>query len=290
MARRRDPKLRRFLLDGERVVVDVRQHWFVIAGPVAGTVLALFLVMWVDARVRVDAGAIARVLWFAWFVMLVWMVFQIAQWRHDRFIATDKRLLLDYGLITQKIAMMPFIKVTDMSYHRTVPGRIFGYGEFILESAGQEQALRKVEWVPHPDATYRIICAEIFGLPTPQRIADPGRDEGFFDDGTGSSPASAVQQLANPLGRRSSRAGMRTGGSAVEERWSYSRAIPLHQRGDSSPIPSGEVIYSSDAERRRRRMADTGPIPPPRPQPIPPPKSQPNPPPASAEPPPGADD
>ena len=290
MARRRDPKLRRFLLDGERVVVDVRQHWFVIAGPVAGTVIALFLVMWVDARVRVDAGAIARVLWFAWFVMLVWMVFQIAQWRHDRFIATDKRLLLDYGLITKKIAMMPFIKVTDMSYHRTVPGRIFGYGEFILESAGQEQALRKVEWVPHPDATYRIICAEIFGLPTPQRIADPGRDEGFFDDGTGSSPASAVQQLANPLGRRSSRAGMRTGGSAVEERWSYSRAIPLHQRGDSSPIPSGEVIYSSDAERRRRRMADTGPIPPPRPQPIPPPKSQPNPPPASAEPPPGADD
>ena len=139
--------------------------------------VALFVVMWVDARVRVDAGAIARVLWFAWFIMLVWMVFQIAQWRHDRFIATDKRLLLDYGLITKKIAMMPFIKVTDMSYHRTVPGRIFGYGEFILESAGQEQALRKVEWVPHPDATYRIICAEIFGLPNSpaDRRLRPGR-------------------------------------------------------------------------------------------------------------------
>jgi hypothetical protein len=75
---------------------------------------------------------------------------------------------------------------------------------------------------------------------------------------------------------------MRTGGSAVEERWSYSRAIPLHQRGDSSPIPSGEVIYSSDAERRRRRMADTGPIPPLR--------SEPDPPPGSKQPPPGADD
>jgi membrane protein YdbS with pleckstrin-like domain len=282
MARRRDPKLRRFLLDGERVVVDVRQHWFVIAGPVLWTVVALFVVMWVDARVRVDAGAIARVLWFAWFIMLVWMVFQIAQWRHDRFIATDKRLLLDYGLITQKIAMMPFIKVTDMSYHRTVPGRIFGYGEFILESAGQDQALRKVEWVPHPDATYRIICAEIFGLPNPQRIADSGRDDGFLDDGTGGVPVSASQPVANPLGKTSSRAGMRTGGSAVEERWSYSRAIPLHQRGDSSPIPSGEVIYSSDAERRRRRMADTGPIPPL--------QSEPDPPPASKQSPPGADD
>jgi membrane protein YdbS with pleckstrin-like domain len=282
MARRRDPKLRRFLLDGERVVVDVRQHWFVIAQPVLYTVVALFVVMWVDARVRIDAGAIARVLWFAWFIMLGWMVFQIAQWRHDRFIATDKRLLLDYGLITQKIAMMPFIKVTDMSYHRTVPGRIFGYGEFILESAGQDQALRKVEWVPHPDATYRIICAEIFDLPNPQRIADSGREDGFFDDGAGDQPVSAVQRIVNPLGRTSSRAGMRTGGSAVEERWSYSRAIPLHQRGDSSPIPSGEVIYSSDAERRRRRMADTGPIPPFR--------SEPNPPPAPNQPPPEADD
>ena len=67
---------------------------------------------------------------------------------------------------------------------------------------------------------------------------------------------------------------MRSGGSAVDERWSYSRAIPLHQYGDSAPMPSGEVIYSSDAERRRRRMADTGPIPqtpPPAPPPPPPP-------------------
>ena len=54
---------------------------------------------------------------------------------------------------------------------------------------------------------------------------------------------------------------MRPGGSAVDERWSYSQAIPLHQYGDSAPMPSGEVIYSSDAERRRRREADTGPIP-----------------------------
>ena len=127
--RRRDPKLQRFLLDGERVVVDVRQHWFVIAGPVAFTLIALFVVMWVDARVRVDAGEIARVLWFAWFIMLGWMGFQIAQWRHDRFIATDKRLLMDYGLITQKIAMMPFIKVTDMGDRRgppAPPGRARG--------------------------------------------------------------------------------------------------------------------------------------------------------------------
>jgi len=273
--RRRDPKLQRFLLEGERVVVDVRQHWFVIAGPVAFTLIALFFVMWVDARVRVDAGEIARVLWFAWFIMLGWMGFQIAQWRHDRFIATNKRLLMDYGLITQKIAMMPFIKVTDMSYRRTVPGRIFGYGDFVLESAGQDQALRKVGWVPHPDTTYRIICSEIFGLPNQQRVADPDRDDGFFEDDAGGSAVSRALRVVNPLGgrtggiSRSTATPTATGGtqtgtaSPIDEHWSHSRAIPLHQRGAAATDQRGEILYSSDDERRRRRMADTGPLPPP---------------------------
>jgi hypothetical protein len=159
-----------------------------------------------------------------------------------------------------------------------VPGRIFGYGRFVLESAGQDQALRQVDWVPHPDVTYRILCTEIFGVPSRERVTDPDRDDGYLDDGTGApsvapappvvSPlAGAVVQAAGPSGPGGS--GMRPGGSAVDERWSYSQAIPLHQYGDSSPIPSGEVIYSSDAERRRRREADTGPIPPTPPVPQP---------------------
>jgi hypothetical protein len=275
--RRRDPKLQRFLLEGERVVVDVRQHWFVIARPVAFTLIALFFVMWVDARIRVDAGMVARVLWFAWFILLGWMGFQIAQWRHDRFIATDKRLLMYYGLITQKIAMMPFIKVTDMSYKRTVSGRIFGYGKFILESAGQDQALRTVDWVPHPDTTYRIICAEIFGLAHSQKVADPDRDDGFIEDDPGGSAVSRALRVVNPLGRSGGTSGSATSGtsrasrstpvrtanhSPIEEHYSHSRAIPLHERGIPAPIdPRVQTLYSSEDERRRRRMADTGPLP-----------------------------
>ena len=40
--------------------------------------------------------------------------------------------------------MMPLTKVTDMSFKRSFPGRLLGYGEFIVESAGQDQALRNV--------------------------------------------------------------------------------------------------------------------------------------------------
>ena len=115
MPSRRDRSLQRFLLEGEDVVVDQLQHWAVVAGPVAATVGGLFVVFWVDAHVRLDGGPIARLLWILWFVCLGWTVFQVAEWRHDRFVATDKRLLRDYGLFITKIARMPLIYVADRS-------------------------------------------------------------------------------------------------------------------------------------------------------------------------------
>nr|WP_241744520.1 PH domain-containing protein [Cellulosimicrobium arenosum] len=108
------------------------------------------------------------------------------EWRNEWFVATDKRLLLLYGLITHKVAMMPLKKVTDMNYGRSPTGRVLGYGQFLLESAGQDQALRKIDWVAQPDETYRRLCDTLFGpsgpdldddspVPAPAPGARPGR-------------------------------------------------------------------------------------------------------------------
>src|SRR6476646_9514062 len=121
----RHAELDRRLLDGERVVTAVHQHWG-----------------------------------------------KVAEWRHDWFVATDKRLLLFYGFITRRVSMMPLLKVTDMSYERSVPGRILGFGRFVMESAGHDHALRAVNWVPHPDHHYRVICAQIFGVADHERPVD----------------------------------------------------------------------------------------------------------------------
>jgi len=50
--------------------------------------------------------------------------------------------------------MMPLAKVTDMSFQRPPMGRLLGYGEFIVESAGQNQALRIVDHLPYPEQLY----------------------------------------------------------------------------------------------------------------------------------------
>ena len=156
--------LGRYLLDGERVVTAAHQHWAKVAEPVASAVAGLVIVLALDSSLPATLGLVTNVLWWAWFAVVGRTIWKVLERRHDWFVATDKRLILNYGLITNKVAMMPLIKVTDMSYNRTPLGRLLGYGTFVMESAGQDQALRTVSWVANPDHTYRVICAEIFGV------------------------------------------------------------------------------------------------------------------------------
>ena len=70
--------------------------------------------------------------------------------------------------------MMPLLKVTDMTYDRSLLGRLAGYGKFMLESAGQDQALSTIDHVPDADTHYRAICTQLFGPSSTLRFAPGG--------------------------------------------------------------------------------------------------------------------
>jgi membrane protein YdbS with pleckstrin-like domain len=189
--------LLRYLLDGERIVIAAHQHWAKVAEPVASAVAGLVLVLALDSFHPASLGLVANLLWWAWFALVGRAIWRVLERRHDWLVATDKRLILTYGLITRKVAMMPLTKVTDMSYNRSPLGRLLGYGTFVMESAGQDQALHTVGWVADPDRTYRALCAEIFGVDNTQRGPDADQhDEGDYSTAIrirtpGSRPASS---------------------------------------------------------------------------------------------------
>lgn len=167
---------RRYVLDGEQLVVAIHQHPVVVAEPVLTAVAILVLVIVVDTHVSAGLGGVVNVLWWVWFAAVaraVWMVFE---WRQQWVVATNKRLMLTYGFIVRKVAMMPLSKVTDMSYHRSIAGRIFGWGTFVMESAGQQQALSEIRFVPNPDHNYRALCAEIFAVEDRERVTAVDED------------------------------------------------------------------------------------------------------------------
>ena len=84
-------------------------------------------------------------------------------WWIERIVITDKRVMLAEGFIVNKIAMMPLSKVTDLTFERSLRGRLLGYGTLIVESAGQIQALNRIDYVPRPEEVYEALSELVFG-------------------------------------------------------------------------------------------------------------------------------
>ena len=246
----------RYLLDGEQIVIAAHQHWAKVAEPVASAVAGLVLVLGVDTALTASLGFVANVLWWAWFGLVGRAIWKVLERRHDWFVATDKRLILTYGLITRKVAMMPLTKVTDMSYNRSPLGRLLGYGTFVMESAGQDQALHTVGWVADPDRTYRAMCAEIFGVDNDERGPDEDpRDERLTDDPTSYTTHAGEDRgsLGNDsyVPQHSRRAGT-FGPTNEPDSTGYSTAIRIRTHGGPPARPGPEQPDIHEAE--------TGPI------------------------------
>lgn len=169
--------LRKYLLPGETPVAEIRHHRVVLLKPLAITLATLAVVVWLDLSVSDAQAPMLTWLWWVWFAVVGWAVWRWIEWRHTRVVATDKRIVLFEGWINHKVSMMPLKKVTDMGYERSLLGRILGYGTFVLESAGQDQALSTISFVPDPDDNYRAICSVVFGL----GVADED-DDGQVED------------------------------------------------------------------------------------------------------------
>jgi uncharacterized membrane protein YdbT with pleckstrin-like domain len=160
----------RVLLPHERRVITVRFHPAVLIKPVALALAGLAVAGLLSTVARLDNTDILVVIWLAWLILLIRLLYKIYVWLEDYFVVTSQRLLLATGVVRKSVKMMPLSKVTDMSFNRSAMGRLLGYGTFVVESAGQDQALRTIDHLPYPEQLYLEVCGLIF------------KDQGAGDD------------------------------------------------------------------------------------------------------------
>ena len=154
--------INRYLLPHERQVITVHQHPAVLIRPIFELLVGLAIAGWLTNSVAHGNGTVILIIWILWALLLLRAAVKVFEWNENYFVVTSQRMLLSTGLVTKKVNMMPLAKVTDMSFQRSTLGRILGYGEFILESAGQDQALRIVDHLPYPEQLYLEVCGLIF--------------------------------------------------------------------------------------------------------------------------------
>jgi membrane protein YdbS with pleckstrin-like domain len=168
----------RYLLPNEQQVITVRRHPAVLIGPSVQALAGLLAAGVLTATVLHGNHTLVYAVWIAWLVLFGRMVWKAINWAVDFFVVTSHRILLTSGVLTRKVAMMPLTKVTDMSFQRSFAGRLLGFGEFIVESAGQDQALRNIDHIPYPEQLYLEVCGMLFGSDdqASQGDSDPADD------------------------------------------------------------------------------------------------------------------
>jgi len=162
-----------YLMPTEKVVLSVRMHPVAIIRPLSLILVSLIgagLVTWVTPPAL---SLLVAVVWILWGVVFLRQAWNLILWWRRYFVLTENRLMLITNLLVVDVGMMPLAKVTDMRLHQTTFGHLLGYAEFIVESAGQDQALSRVRPVPYPSQMYQEILALIF----PNKPADGGSQE-----------------------------------------------------------------------------------------------------------------
>ena len=149
LARPTDPDIGRHLLrdEGEVIVDVVHHHWAAYAVPILESVLAVF-VLGLTSVVPVQLSTVTFVIALGIFGHAAWGT---ARERHDRFVITNMRVFRVHGVLSQRLATMPLQRILDITVVKPLHGRILGFGHFVFESAAQEQGLREIRYVGHPD-------------------------------------------------------------------------------------------------------------------------------------------
>jgi uncharacterized membrane protein YdbT with pleckstrin-like domain len=164
----------KYLLPEERAVVATRRHWAVLIEPTLKFVPVFLIGAWLllldpDNPVTSSAGLIVIT------AALLYYGLRVGEWWMRHFIVSTRRVLLTSGVLVRTVTLLPLRRITDLTWKETLLGQLLGYGTFRFESAGQQQALSEITFLPRADVLYRRVSSLLFS-------ADWGGAAGGGDD------------------------------------------------------------------------------------------------------------
>jgi membrane protein YdbS with pleckstrin-like domain len=151
----------RHLLPWERQVITVHRHPAILIGPIF-VVLVGLAAAFASSRASAFSSDARLIIWITWGLLFLYLIGKTISWPVDYFVVTPRRMLVVKGFLTRDVAMIPYSGLTGLKLRRSTMGRLIGYGQFILEPAGQDQALRTVSFLPYPEQLYLEVCGLIF--------------------------------------------------------------------------------------------------------------------------------
>jgi hypothetical protein len=97
------------------------------------------------------------------------LLLSIAAWLSYYFVVTEERMFIISWWRYRRPLEIPLSAAADMSFTRTVLGRLLGYGSFRVRRPESWRRVRTIYFLPYPEQLYLEVCGLIFhapGIPT----------------------------------------------------------------------------------------------------------------------------
>lgn len=133
---------------GEEILRAFRPHWKSLIIPATWTVL---VVIGLALTPRLPAGLPRNATYII--ILLGWIMVAVVptvRWWFTQFVLTDERLIMRKGVIARSGVEIPLEVINDVIFSQTVFERLLGFGDLIIESAG-EMGQSRFSNIPRPD-------------------------------------------------------------------------------------------------------------------------------------------
>jgi uncharacterized membrane protein YdbT with pleckstrin-like domain len=94
-------------------------------------------------------------------VLLIWLVVKRLRDYYTRYVITTFRVMRVSGVLARHNAWIPWVKITDLSFHQSIAGRLFGYASIRIESANEDSGFRELRDLKDPVRFNRILVEMI---------------------------------------------------------------------------------------------------------------------------------
>lgn len=120
------------LKKNEEVILVIRKHWFSLIFPIMISLVVTSLVIVVNGIEIIGFLILIPV--------VIYLIYMVLYRNSDVWIVTTLRVIDEYGVFTVNSKETPLDKINNVSYHKSFLGRIFGFGNVVIQSAAESGA------------------------------------------------------------------------------------------------------------------------------------------------------
>ena len=140
------------LLPNEKLIYKTNPHWLFIVILVLGIFLfwviyLLFICSFIGAVLLIEL--VNFCIYFSSLASAFLIIVLYLDWRFNRFYLTNLRLIKERGIIGKSFMTINLKNIENITCSFGIWGRIFGFGDLIIESAGTHGKM-VLERVPRP--------------------------------------------------------------------------------------------------------------------------------------------